>query len=346
MLVRVDSIKVPKNRIRKVDKQEVERMAESISRTRMLNPIVVSGDKGSPVLVAGAHRLAAYKLLGRDEIPCTAFMSVDDHDQLKLAEIDENLVRNELSAAEKAKHIQLKVELLAKGKFDTKKDEKVEAYRKRNHITKAQETDKACPKVALKAAKSAAKAEAIQEAAEAMGTDPTHVRAEIRKAEALDKMDIDIEDTSKLTGNQLGHLAKVANSGQVEAARNVVEKVAKAERPEKIKVNVEIGTEQLEITKRYQSRLQAIINHINEYAEKGLCDSADVNDSANHLKRNLKRIEQQLQLKLTGGKITGTCTNRSCSTVALNHARHKRLKYGRLKPQTRHIPTKGKKNEN
>jgi ParB family chromosome partitioning protein len=58
---------------------------------------------GVPVLVAGAHRLAAAKALGWSHINC---IEVDD-DALRaeLWEIDENLMRSELSPAQQADHL-------------------------------------------------------------------------------------------------------------------------------------------------------------------------------------------------------------------------------------------------
>ena len=58
----------------------------------------------APHLVAGAHRLEAAKRLGWTSIACTV-ASGDDHDRAALVEIDENLVRNGLSPAERAVHI-------------------------------------------------------------------------------------------------------------------------------------------------------------------------------------------------------------------------------------------------
>lgn len=86
-----------KERLRGVDSEKVERLKESILRLGLIHPITVSGG----VLVAGLHRLTAFKELGLEEIDCHI---IDDDELLKKEiEIDENLYRNELTVLEKGK---------------------------------------------------------------------------------------------------------------------------------------------------------------------------------------------------------------------------------------------------
>lgn len=86
-----------KERLRGVDSEKVERLKESILRSGLIHPITVSGG----VLVAGLHRLTAFKELGLEEIDCHI---IDDDELLKKEiEIDENLYRNELTVLEKGK---------------------------------------------------------------------------------------------------------------------------------------------------------------------------------------------------------------------------------------------------
>src|SRR5262249_49040226 len=77
------------------------------------NPISVyapDAERGAPVLLAGAHRLAAYQLLGREEIPC---VYVEDLDEIgrEIWTLDENLCRAELTPAQDAKHLARRKEL-------------------------------------------------------------------------------------------------------------------------------------------------------------------------------------------------------------------------------------------
>ena len=88
---------VVKDRLRGVDSEKVARLKESILRLGLLHPITVSGG----VLVAGLHRLTAYRELGIEEIDCHI---IDDDELLqKEIEIDENLHRNELTVLERGK---------------------------------------------------------------------------------------------------------------------------------------------------------------------------------------------------------------------------------------------------
>ena len=90
------------NHRRGASPETIRQLADSIEQVGLLNPITVT-DWG--VLVAGLHRLEACKKLGWTEIPC----NVIREDEAELAEIDENLIRNELTTMERG-------ELLARRK--------------------------------------------------------------------------------------------------------------------------------------------------------------------------------------------------------------------------------------
>jgi ParB/RepB/Spo0J family partition protein len=89
-MIKIKEIKINKNR-RKVDDKKIKELSESIKELGLLNPITINTDK---TLIAGMHRLEACKLLGYDEIK----VNIVNLDSLlsELAEIDENLIRNEL----------------------------------------------------------------------------------------------------------------------------------------------------------------------------------------------------------------------------------------------------------
>jgi hypothetical protein len=92
-------------RLRQLRQEKVDELAESIATLGQLQSIVVQPVKGAGFeLVVGAHRLAAVRELGRDKI-LAAVMNGLDADTALLAEIDENLVRAELSPAERALHL-------------------------------------------------------------------------------------------------------------------------------------------------------------------------------------------------------------------------------------------------
>jgi len=95
----IASIKV-KNRLRPLNAEKVAELAESIAQVGLLQPIGVRPDG---TLVYGYHRLEACKRLGWTEIPAV----IVDGDDLRaeLAEISENLIRNELTLLERAEHL-------------------------------------------------------------------------------------------------------------------------------------------------------------------------------------------------------------------------------------------------
>ena len=105
MLVKIDEIIIGENR-RSVNPERVKELAASIQEIGLLNPITITEDK---YLVAGLHRIEAYKLLGRTEIEATV-VSLSELDA-ELAQIDENLIRNELTVLERAEQLKRRKEI-------------------------------------------------------------------------------------------------------------------------------------------------------------------------------------------------------------------------------------------
>jgi ParB family chromosome partitioning protein len=95
----IPSIKV-ENRLRPLNAEKVAELAESIAQVGLLQPIGVRPDG---TLVYGYHRLEACKQLGWTEIPAVVVDGDDRH--AELAEISENLIRNELTLLERAEHL-------------------------------------------------------------------------------------------------------------------------------------------------------------------------------------------------------------------------------------------------
>ncbi|MBF0182675.1 MAG: ParB N-terminal domain-containing protein [Magnetococcales bacterium] len=97
-------------RLRQVRPEAVAALAQSIRELGLLNPILVTpelSDDGQEIglfhLVAGHHRLQACKQLGMTEISAN-IVTIQTVDQ-RLAEIDENLCRSELTHLERAEHL-------------------------------------------------------------------------------------------------------------------------------------------------------------------------------------------------------------------------------------------------
>jgi ParB family transcriptional regulator, chromosome partitioning protein len=96
-IVPVDKIRIGGHR-RPVKGEKVKELQESIRTNGLLNPITVDQELN---LVAGLHRLTACKLLGLETVECH-IVNYENSDQARLAEIDENLIRNELEPLERS----------------------------------------------------------------------------------------------------------------------------------------------------------------------------------------------------------------------------------------------------
>lgn len=99
----VCNVKVLEHRARGLDAAAVARLAESMARIGLQTPITVRDDGEWPVLVAGLHRLKAAERLGWEKIDAI-YLEGDERDA-RLWEISENLHRADLSAVERAEHI-------------------------------------------------------------------------------------------------------------------------------------------------------------------------------------------------------------------------------------------------
>ena len=98
----------PADYARPISETAIELLMQSIERLGLLQPIIVVAAKiNRGVLcdgwriVAGHHRVEAYRRLGRDGIEATVMASTS-HIETELIEIDENLCRAELTPAQRA----------------------------------------------------------------------------------------------------------------------------------------------------------------------------------------------------------------------------------------------------
>ena len=118
MNIKINEIVIGSRR-RKLNKDKVSELAESMKLIGQLEPITITKDN---VLLAGWHRLEAAKLLGWDEIKAELF---DGNEiECELAEIDENLMRNDLTVLEQGEHLARRQELIGFSRGgDRKSDE-------------------------------------------------------------------------------------------------------------------------------------------------------------------------------------------------------------------------------
>jgi N6-adenosine-specific RNA methylase IME4/ParB-like chromosome segregation protein Spo0J len=103
----LDGIAVAPDRMRMLRPEKVAELAESMAARGLIQPIIVrpsSGRGNGYELIAGRHRFEAAKCLGWPLIASVVFNGVDV-DAALLVQIDENLIRADLSPAERALHL-------------------------------------------------------------------------------------------------------------------------------------------------------------------------------------------------------------------------------------------------
>lgn len=99
MEISVEDIQVGERK-RPISADKVATIAESMEEIGLIHPILVKEDWDTYELVAGLHRLEAAKVLGWDKIPATVFALGDL--EAELAEIDENIMRANLTILEES----------------------------------------------------------------------------------------------------------------------------------------------------------------------------------------------------------------------------------------------------
>ena len=93
-------------RQRELREEQVTSLMQSITKIGLKTPITVRQPIGEDdvYLVAGRHRLEAYRRLGKEEIEAFVLES-DDEDTARLWEIAENLHRADLTALQRDEHV-------------------------------------------------------------------------------------------------------------------------------------------------------------------------------------------------------------------------------------------------
>lgn len=97
-------------RKRNLNKNKVQSLAESFKSIGQLQPVTVFSETDKYHLIAGLHRLEAAKLLGWQSIEAIQFEG--NEIEIELAEIDENLMRNDLTVLEQGEFLARRQELI------------------------------------------------------------------------------------------------------------------------------------------------------------------------------------------------------------------------------------------
>ncbi|MHA1565132.1 MAG: ParB/RepB/Spo0J family partition protein [Alphaproteobacteria bacterium] len=188
-------------RLRQFRESQVDSLTESISELGLLTPISVyeNPDDGDYTLVAGLHRLEACRKLGWPDIDVILVDRLDDYERI-LWEIDENLMRAELSEGERAEHLLRRKQIF-------------EAKREQLRLTE-EDGDKTQYEKGF-----------ASETAERTGLTKRHINRSIRRAElvAPDVRDAIRGDPSFRKGVELDALANMSHEDQRRAVAMVNE---------------------------------------------------------------------------------------------------------------------------
>ena len=245
MIIDVDKV-IVEGRRREVDATKVQQLAESINTIGLITPIVIGQNK----LIAGAHRLAAYKLLGYTQIACMQMGDTNDPDSLTLIEIDENLYRNELTPNQRGKQLALRREIMARRMLPKKLAEQLTKSKKAGELSDTAKAELLESRVlynngtklsigqeeVLRGAKRAAEKAATEEMQTLFGGKAkTHIQSDIKTAETLNEHNISDADRDNLSRAQLQRVAKAARNGGEDAAKE--ELLTQINKPKKSSVD-------------------------------------------------------------------------------------------------------------
>jgi ParB family chromosome partitioning protein len=245
-IIMLSRIVVQPDRMRALRPDLVDELAASIDTEGLLQPIVVRPDpKGAGFfLVAGRHRLEAMRKLKHETIECRVLEGLSA-DQARVAEIDENLIRADLTPSERAAHHAERKALYLKLHPETQQGGSREgAGRPKRDGKKAKSNGQNGP---LK------KDAYTKDAAKKTGKSSRTIKREVARGENIDPQVLsDLAGTCLDNGTELDALARLSAAEQrslAEAAKrgdNVSAITTPSVRePEESKVND--GTEEIEL---------------------------------------------------------------------------------------------------
>jgi ParB family chromosome partitioning protein len=200
------------NRLRPVDPDWAAAIAASIAAEGIEQPITLRRKGASYKLVAGGHRLAAFGILGLEELVEGEHFRLREasDDEALLAEIDENLMRRELSAVDRAI-------FLAKRKavWDRLYPETAQGKAKKPKKTNGEEKRTECPSFLPETF--------TKDAAAKTGLSDRTIRRSIELANVVSKEVVDLIRETRLADNaaQLRMLARETPENQLLIARSI-----------------------------------------------------------------------------------------------------------------------------
>ena len=196
----IDLKQIKIKRGRRVFKEDVSDLVDSIKEVGLINPITVDGDYN---LIAGWRRLKACKDLGWDKVSICVLAGIDAIDA-EIAEIDENLIRYEMTALERGEILVARKQLYEKKYPETRQGATPGAGRGKGKVavTKRQGLPSSKPPTPT----------FTKEVADKTGRGERSVREEIEIISKLDPEVRDLVRSTPLADNKTA-LKKLGNLG-------------------------------------------------------------------------------------------------------------------------------------
>ena len=208
LFIQINEITVEPERQQKAQKEHIQRLMESMERIGLISPITLDAKYK---LIAGLHRLEAAKALGWDEIEC-AVRTVDGL-EAELVEIDENVVRKDISGVEYGKLLLRRKEL-----YEALHPETANGGDRRSHIFRS----KKCRTENVKTF--------TMDTAEKLGVTQRTVERQLQTARNLTEEAAKIlqDSSKKLTKEATAKLSRLEPAQQEEAASMLVQGTIKS----------------------------------------------------------------------------------------------------------------------
>jgi N6-adenosine-specific RNA methylase IME4 len=249
-LLPVAAIIVPAHRLRQLQPETVADLAASIAAQGLLQPIVVGSEQGGSYrLIAGRHRLEAIRQLGHNVIDARIVSDIDAA-AAELMEIDENLVRADLSPAERALHVGRRKELYEQLHPETRKGGNAGAGRGKGKRKALEESQVGTSPKAF-----------VDEAAAKTCRGRTTVAREAQRSAKIPSLD-QVVGTSLDQGDELDALAKLpveaqapliaqARTGKRVSAKGAAKNLRRQERERELGEKTRAALRQLDTLPRY-----------------------------------------------------------------------------------------------
>lgn len=240
--------------------RSVAELAESIKSIGLINPITLTPDY---MLIAGLHRLEACKLLGWSEIPVN-ILSLNEVDT-QLAEIDENLIRNELTVLERSEQLKTRKNLY-EAKFPVAKhggDRKSEEIKMRNPQLEINSFTKDT------AAKTQKSPRTVSENIQIAKNIPEPIRNQIRDTPLADKKTelLTLSRFDETTQKEVVELIAEDKAGTVEDA---LKEIAKKPNPEGFKSAAQVALDNKNsIGSKWRESLAKTLVELNAIRDNG-----------------------------------------------------------------------------